>query len=56
MTTVPWGFVALTLALLAWTTRIVLAVVSKILAASERDIRIRIRVVPWPSVEIDVKR
>ncbi|MFG1641319.1 hypothetical protein ACGFMK_13610 [Amycolatopsis sp. NPDC049252] len=56
MTTVPWGFVALTLILPAWTAGIVLALVHKILAAPERDIRIRIRVVPWPRVEIDVKR
>ncbi|MEA5365441.1 hypothetical protein VA596_38360 [Amycolatopsis sp., V23-08] len=55
MTTVPWGFVALTLVLLTCTAGIVLALVHKILAA-ERDVRIRIRVVPWPRVEIDVKR
>ena len=56
MTTVPWGFVALVFLLLAWTAGVVLALVHKVLAAPERQIRIRIHLVPWPRVEIEARR
>jgi hypothetical protein len=42
--------------ILGWTACVVLALVHKILAAPERDIRVRISVVPWPRVEIETRR
>jgi hypothetical protein len=56
VTTVPWGFVALVFLLLTWTAGMVLALVHKVLAAPERQIRIRIHLVPWPRVEIEARR
>jgi hypothetical protein len=57
VSTLPWGaWLMLVVLILGWTACVVLALVHKILAAPERDIRVRISVVPWPRVEIETRR
>ena len=57
MTTLPWGaWLFLVALILFWTACVVVVLVHKILAAPEREIQVRIRVVPWPHVEIHARR
>ncbi|MET9001922.1 hypothetical protein [Amycolatopsis sp. NPDC004169] len=57
MSTLPWGaWLFLVVLILGWTASVVLLLVHKILAAPERNIRVRISVVPWPRIEIETRR
>ncbi|MGH3620598.1 MAG: hypothetical protein ACRDQ5_02255 [Sciscionella sp.] len=42
------------LGVLVWTFGLALALLSKILASSDRAVRVKARPLPWPRVEIDV--
>jgi hypothetical protein len=41
--------------ILLWAAGMTLAVLSKILASPDRDIRVRIRLLPSPRIEIDAR-
>ena len=50
-----WLAVAGVVVMLAVSGCVALALLAKVLAAPKRDVRVRVQVVPWPRIEIDVK-
>jgi hypothetical protein len=46
--------VLIVLAILAWTLGFVLAVLGKLLRAPDRNVRVSVRPLPWPRIEIDI--
>ncbi|WP_020667500.1 hypothetical protein [Amycolatopsis nigrescens] len=55
MTALSWGGFVLVVVLFAWATCIALLLLNKIVASPGRDISIRIRLCPWPRIEIEAK-
>ncbi|HEX3789783.1 MAG TPA: hypothetical protein VHW44_18090 [Pseudonocardiaceae bacterium] len=43
------------LLVLGWTFGLMLALLNKILASPQRDVSVRVRLLPWPRFEIDVR-
>lgn len=50
-----WLFALVVLLPFVWAPCVVLVLLSKIFASPERDINVRIRLFPWPRIEIDAK-
>jgi hypothetical protein len=59
MAALPWAdswlFVLVVLLLFIWAPSVALVLLNKILASPGRSINVRIRLFPWPGIEIDAK-
>jgi hypothetical protein len=50
-----WLFVLVVVLMLAWTGWLVLRLLAKVLDSSRREVRVRLRLNPWPDIEIETK-
>jgi hypothetical protein len=48
----PWLYIAITFLLLIWSPCVALVLLNKILASTHQAISVRIRLAPWPGVDI----
>ncbi|MEV5837991.1 hypothetical protein [Nocardia sp. NPDC052112] len=51
----PWLVVVLVLIALLWAGFVAIVLLAKVLSAPDREIAIRIRMMPWPRIDIDAK-
>lgn len=51
----PWLVIVLVLIALLWAGFVAIVLLAKALSAPEREIAIRIRMMPWPRIDIDAK-
>ncbi|MEV2222851.1 hypothetical protein AB0E01_23600 [Nocardia vinacea] len=51
----PWLVIVLVLIALLWAGFVAIVLLAKVLSAPEREIALRIRMMPWPRIDIDAE-
>lgn len=51
----PWPVVMLIVMAFAWAGFVAIVLLAKVLSAPEREIALRIRMMPWPGIDIEAK-
>ncbi|MEU0507129.1 hypothetical protein [Nocardia sp. NPDC005998] len=51
----PWLVVMLIVMAFAWAGFVAIVLLAKVLSAPEREIAIRIRMMPWPRIDIEAR-
>ena len=50
-----WLFVLVVVLLLAWAGWLVLKLLGTVLTSARRDVRVKLRLTPWPEIEIETR-
>ena len=50
-----WLFVSVVALTLRWIAWLALALLTKVLSSPEREVSVKIRVIPWPQIEIEAR-